>query len=158
MLLPLACLKSFTKIAWVCVALLGLKAWPQAGQGKMKISVHLWSPWVSYLFLLCCRWEYCWRPSHDMHFNWDLVSIPLLGVVDLEVDYRGQLPVTILTVQTLIREGNRSLTLLCMYSVSRHCELWPWPNSIFGWYPWEENLRWGTIFKQVWPCSFCCRV
>ena len=40
------------------------------------------------------------------------ISEPLFWVVDLEVDYRGQLPVTILTVQTLIREGNRSLTLL----------------------------------------------
>ena len=37
-------LKSFTEIEWVCVALLGLKA----GQGKMKISVHLLrSLWLS---------------------------------------------------------------------------------------------------------------
>ena len=32
--------KSFTKIDWVCVVLLGLKSNPQAGQVKMKISVH----------------------------------------------------------------------------------------------------------------------
>ena len=39
---------SFTKIEWVCVALLGLKASPQAGQGKMKISVYLLrSPWLN---------------------------------------------------------------------------------------------------------------
>ena len=33
--------ESYTKIERVCVALLGLKAPPHAGQGKIKISVHL---------------------------------------------------------------------------------------------------------------------
>ena len=48
-----ACLKRyFLKVLQrvsLCIALLVLKAWPQAGQGKMKISVHLLrSPCVTW--------------------------------------------------------------------------------------------------------------
>ena len=38
----------------LCSIILGLKAWPQAGQGKMKISVHLLrSPWLNAPPKLC---------------------------------------------------------------------------------------------------------